>query len=190
MKRPRSPAPSQTMRGRIARNDGPDDDMPDILYADDPDDSLYALVLSIDDAFGSEDAQHQVYMLLDAAKVSWYRQLPDPLRPPELNGEALSSEVRLLECIQTPQHFARLRDDLLKNASQQLEESSWWMLTPVTYGLRAAINLEQFRPAATNPDPAGVGQPNSRHDVIHVLPRLFIPRNLHAQQLFALRAFL
>lgn len=171
---------------RVNRNDTLDSP-PDLLYQDDADDSLYALVLSIDDAHGYTAATDQVYMSLDAALVAWYRQLANPAQPPALNNVAQASEARLLECIVTPTEFHRVNQYLLTTTRHALEECSWWLITPAWYNFRASIHLEQFLPAANEADPAGVGHSDSRYTNLFVLPRLIVPRSLFAQRLFSLR---
>lgn len=160
---------------------------PDALMQDDPPFSFYALVLAIDDAAGHTAGDDQLHLALDAAYVTWYRQLADPMNPPPLNGVGLQSGARLLELIQSPAQFDALNQYLLQTVYSQLSESSWWMLTPAHYNFRQSVHLEQFQPPLFALDPAQVGHPDARQSDFFVLPRLLVPRNLFRQGLFALR---
>jgi hypothetical protein len=168
----------------------PDDPGPDVIFADDDPFSFYALVLTIDEAAGGAPQHDRIVVDMDAAYVTWYRQQIDMLAfppvVPALNTVAMASGVRLLELVLTVPEFQRL-DQVLTAANQPLEDSSWWLITPFPYGLRATVRVDVFFPALFSQDPATVVTATSRQQETHLLPRLIIPRSIFRQRLFAMR---
>jgi hypothetical protein len=163
---------------------------PDVLFADDDLFSFYALVLVIDESPGRLPADDRLHVSMDAAYVGWYRQQINtrvfPPVIPALNTVAQSSGCRWLNLVLTVPDYQDLNRRLTAQG-QPLSDSSWWLITPFPYGLRATILTEVFLPAAFSVDPATVATGAARQTEMHLLPRLLIPRNLFAQRLFSAR---
>lgn len=162
---------------------------PIVIYADDWPNAYYAFVTNIEEARGSVQALNQVVTLMDAALVSWYRQI-NVFNVGALNNTAGASGFRLVEIVMRAQDYDAFTQRLFLDTGHALTDNTWWILRPVIYDLRRAVRVDTFAPPNGSNNPADVAASNSIHAYGYVRNNLIAPRTLLRLRYFAYREVL